>query len=143
MRRRARAQLGEAVEQLEVAGRTQQLRLLELSVDVDQRVAELGQQRDRRRAAVDVDAALAGARQMAADQDLAVVEPERLAQLVGHAAFEQAFDRCLVGVAADQVGGRPRPAQQRQRLQDDALAGAGLAGQDVQAGTEARAPGRR
>src|SRR6185369_11734151 len=74
--------------------------------------------------------------EVAADHDLVVGEAEPLAQLAGKAAVEQSLDRGLIGVAADEIGGAARSAQQAQSLQDNALAGTGLAGEDVEAGVE-------
>ena len=118
--------------------RTQQDGLFVLPIDLHEGVAELREQGEGRRRAVDVDAPLPRAGEMAADEDLvAVVEPERLAQRVRDGALEQSFDHGLVGVGADEVGAAARAAQQRQRLQEDALAGAGLAADDVEALAEA------
>jgi hypothetical protein len=70
---------------------------------------------------------------VAAHEDLVSVQTKRFAERVGKRAFEQAFDRRLIGTGADEVARAPGAAEQRQRLKDDALPGSGLTGDDVQA----------
>ncbi len=57
--------------------------------------------------------------------------------------FERSFDRCLVGPMADLVGAAPCPQGQAERIDDQGLAAAGLAGEEVQARPETDARTRR
>ena len=52
------------------------------------------------------------------------------------AVFEDRFDGGLRLAGANQIGGRAGAEQQADRLDEDRLAGSGLAGQDVEAGLE-------
>jgi hypothetical protein len=121
-----------------VAARPQQHRLLVLAVDMDEVLAQLGQDGERDRAAVDVNATLAAARQVATDEHLVVVHPEaeRVAQMLRQRTLEQPLHQCFIGLAANEIGAAAGAAQQRERLQQDALARSGLAGDHVQTAAE-------
>ncbi|MEZ4369011.1 MAG: hypothetical protein R2939_22430 [Kofleriaceae bacterium] len=119
--------------------------VLVLAREVDQHRAELGQPRRRRQRAVDVGPAAATALDGAAHEHLvgaAVVEGGRQAGAVEDPAhprrevgrhLEDRLDHRLVGAGARDVGRRPPAAQQVDGLDDERLAGAGLAGEDVEA----------
>ncbi len=101
---------------------------------------DVGQQSQGRRLVVDEDAVAAGAADLAAHHQLlvAALEPglleRRPDRVVG--AHEGAGDGERLGVGADEVGRRARAGEQRERVDDDRLAGARLAGQDVPARLE-------
>ena len=134
--------VGEAVEQLQLADRLQQPLVLVLAVDLDQRVAEPFEEADGHRRVVHERAVAAGAGQLAPDDDLAVVvgdEPgvvENGARAVGASEREERLDRRRLGVGADHVGLRATAAHEHDRVDQDRLAGPGLAGEDVEAGGE-------
>ena len=80
----------------------------------------------------------AGGRQRAVDEGAAAALRGDLAphQQLFSAAFEDRFDRRDVFAGADEVAGGAPAEQQSDRFDEDRLAGAGLAGQHVQAGVE-------
>ena len=119
------------VEQGAVAGPVQQAALLELSLDLDQRIAELAQQTDRDRLVVDEGPATAvGAEQAAQHQqvvlglDLALFQdcPRR----VPGSELEDGSDRGLLGAGAQQPGVRAVAEREPQRVEQDRFAGAGF-----------------
>ena len=109
---------------------------------VDQRVVEVdgkghlesigGKQRDLHVAVLEEDrlldpiAAARGAQLL--DARLLERLPRRLREI------EDGLGGHLVGAAADHVRGAARPAEELQRVDEQGLAGAGFAGQNVQAG---------
>ena len=135
IRARSGAQLAESVEQLAggwPAGAAAPVRAGRRCAPV---LAELRQQAEGGRAAVDVDAALAGARRGGAGPGSRRPRERRAPRAARPAALHSnspSIDASSAS-AADELGGAAGAAEQRQRLQDDALAGAGLAGDDVQA----------
>ena len=129
--------LGEGVEDHAMIGRIEQPALLELALDLDQAVAELAQQPDTRRRIVDKGAAAAvGREQPAQDDRLAVAVEPGLAQdrMGGMVASDRELGRYrgLLGPGAHEPGLRAAAERQTQRVQQDRLAGAGLAGQHAQ-----------
>src|SRR5205807_161862 len=138
---RGDAVLGEGVEDHAVVGGIEQPALLELALDLDQALAELAQQPDARRLVVDKGAAApVGADQPAQHDSFAVaVEPglaqDRMRRMV---APDREFRRYggLLSPGSNQTALRPFAERQTQRIEQDRLAGAGLAGQHAQAGTE-------
>ena len=98
--------------------------MLVLTVELDQAVGQILQRAGRGQRAVDEGPAPSLRGDLAAHQQLFA------------AAFEDRFDRRGVFAGADEVAGGAAAEQQSDRLDEDRLAGAGLAGQDVQAGVE-------
>ena len=80
----------------------------------------------------------AGRGQRAVDERAAAALRGDLAphQQLFPAALEDRFDGRGVFAGADEVAGRAPAEQQADRLDENGLAGAGFAGQDVQAGVE-------
>ncbi len=128
---------GEGIERGAVRRHVQQPVLLHLALDLDQRVAQPAQQRDRRRLVVDEGpAAAVGADGAAQGQHVLVVDPLFGQDGVGGmipGEIEGGGDGGLRGAAAHRVGVRARAQGQAQRIDQDRLAGAGLAGQRAQA----------
>ena len=115
--------------------------MLVLAVNVDQVLAETLEQRHRDRRVVHERAVPAGARELAANHDLAVVgaEARRLQDAGGAAALRQlehSLDGRRLRLGPDDVGLSARTTQQQQRIDQDRFAGAGLSGEDVEAGRE-------
>jgi len=128
------------VEQVELARGLEQPLVLVLAVHLHERVAEPLEEADRDRGVVDEGAMAAAARELAADHDLAVLHGQsRLIEHGHHAAVghgEHRLDGGGLGVGANHIGLRPRAAHQENRVDQDGLAGAGLAREDVEAGGE-------
>ena len=116
---------GERVEQREVLRRIEQRLVLVLSVQIDERRAELAQRRGRRERVVDERAAAALRRDLAAHDDLAPVGP-----------LEDGLHGRGVLAGADEVGARASADEQVDGLDEDGLAGAGFSREDVQARLE-------
>ena len=111
--------------------------MLVLAVDRHQRFAEGLQLGQRRQRTVDVDPVPAGAGDDALDQQLPLTFETGLRQLRHQLRLplqgEQRLHRRLLGTAADQIGAGAVAEQQAKGIDDDRLAGPGLAGQDVEA----------
>ncbi len=137
--------LGERVEDRHLALGVGQRLLVVLRSDVDQTgdgIAEIARGREPAR---QVDAPSPGARDGAAHEEPGLVallasplglEPR--AQLGGarRGQVDDGLDPSLVAAGPDQVGAGAAAAQQAQRLDDDALAGAGLAGDHGETGPQ-------
>src|SRR2546425_838737 len=132
--------VGEPVQQVELARGLEQALVLVLAVDLDERVPEALEQADRHRRVVDERAVAAAARELATHHDLALLHREsRLVERGRHAAVghgEHRFHGGALGVGADHVGRGAAAARQEEGVDQDGLAGAGLAGEDVEAGGE-------
>ena len=135
-----RLRVAEPVEQVELARGLEQPLMLVLAVHLHERVAEPLEEADRDRRVVDEGAMAAATRELAADHDLAVLHGQsRLIEHGRHAAIghgEHRLDGGGLGVGANHIGLRARAAYQENRVDQDGLAGAGLAGEDVEAGGE-------
>ena len=135
------------VEQREVRLGLPQRVVLVLPVDVDQRVADRREHARRGQRAVQMDAVAAAPRQRAAHQQLvpsrfeAGVRQSRARRLAG--PVEERLDLGLLLAVRDRPPPRPAPDERAERAHEDRLAGAGLAGDHVQPGLEARSPDRR
>ncbi len=133
----------EGIEQRPVHGRLDQGAIGMLTVDLDQRRADLAQQHDRHRRIVDEGAAApVGALHAAQDQvalgfDAAVGKDRPRRMIGGH--VEDRGDIALGAVVAHQRGVAAPAQRQRQGIEQDGLAGAGLAGKRRQPGGEVRA----
>ncbi len=129
--------LGERVEDRPMIGRFEQSPLFELALDLDQTVAKLAQQTNAGRSIVDKGtAATIGAQYPAHHQGVPrAVEPgpgqQRARRMV---APDDKFgdDRRLAGPGAHQARLGPPTQGQPERIEQDRLAGPGLAGQDGQ-----------
>ena len=129
-------QPGEGIERGAMGRHVQEAVLLHLALDLDQRVAEPAQQRHRYRLVVDEGAAAAvGADQAAQGQHVLVVE-----RLLGqHGAgrmvpgqVERGRHRGLVGAPPHRSRFGAGAQRQAERIDQDRLAGAGLAGERAQ-----------
>ena len=122
--------------------RVQQPALLALALDLDEAVAEFAQQPDAGRLVVDKGAAAAVGGNQPAQHDRAgeVGADPGLAQdrRAGWLSPDREFgdDRGLLGPRAHQARIGPLAERQPERIEQDRLAGAGLAGQHAQPGTE-------
>ena len=116
---------GKRVEHDDMFGRVEERLVLVLTVQIDQRRAELAQRGRRRERVVDERAAAALRGDLAPHDDFAAVGP-----------LEDRLDGRDLLAGPDEVGARPPADQQVDRLNDDGFAGAGFAGEDVQAGFE-------
>ena len=130
--------LGERVEQRAMRRRVEQAALLALALDLDEAVAELAQQPDAGRLVVDEGAAAAVGRHQPAQHDRAGevgrdagLAQNRRGRMVVRDG-ELGGDRGLLGAGAHQAGIGAPPERQPERIEQDRLAGAGLAGQDAQ-----------
>ena len=119
--RRARCAVpAERVEQVALPALVEQPLLVVLAVDLDERPDLLGEAGGGHRRVVEAGGRAAAGRDLA-DRD------ERLGQ-----AVEQRLDPGGLGAVADQRRVRARAERQPQRIDEQALAGAGLAGDDVE-----------
>ena len=139
--------VGEAVEQLELTQGFEQPLMLVLAVDFDQRVAEPLEQRHRDRRVVDERPVSSRARQLTPYDHLAAVVAAK-ARLVEHRARrgdpgerEHGFHGRGLGIGPDDIGLSPGAAQQEDGVDQDGLAGPGLAREHVQTGSEGRGDG--
>ena len=121
----------EAVEQVALPALVEQMLLVVLAVDLDERPDLLGEASGGHRLVVEARGRAAAGGDLA-DRD------ERLRQ-----AIEEGLDAGGVGAVADERGVRAGAERQPQRIDEQALAGAGLAGDDVEARAPARAAGAR
>ncbi len=122
--------------------RVQQAALLALALDLDERVAEFAQQPDAGRLVVDKGAAAAvggnqpaqhdRAGEVGADPGLAQDRQGRM--IVGDG--ELGDDGGLLGARAHEAGIGPLSERQAERVEQDRLAGPGLAGQHAQTRAE-------
>ena len=128
------------VEQAALGRGVEQRLLLVLAVDLDQQVAELAEQPAAHRLVVDEGArAAVGGEHPAQHQivpgiDAVLGQQGRYRRLAGRA--EDRADRRLRGTRADQLPIRPAAERQPERVEQDRLAGAGLAGQHAQPALE-------
>ena len=130
----------ERIEQRAVAARVEQPAIVVLTVNFDEQRTDLAQQRDRDRLIVDAGAAAAiGAHCAADDQRLARVgrdfafgeqsgDGRRRLERRGHARAVRSL--------AHQPAVRARPERKPQRIEQDRLACAGLAGERAQSALE-------
>jgi hypothetical protein len=120
----ARLQVSVRVEQVEVALRIEQHLVLVLSVQLDESVREFAQRSRRRERIVHEGPAATLCRDLAADDHLAAVD------------LEDGLNAGGIGARAHQVARRPPAEKEADRLDQDRLARARLASEDVQAGLE-------
>ena len=130
--------VGKGVEDRAMVGRLEQPALLELALDLDQAVAELAQQPDTRRLVVDKGAAAPIGREQPPQNDslAGILAPGRAQDRVGRVVApdcELGRHRRLLGAGPHQPCLRPPAERQAERIQEDRLAGPGLAGQHAQA----------
>src|SRR5438034_416395 len=130
------------VEQLAVALDAPESLVLVLPVHAQEVGRQLAQQGERAEGAVHVGARAAAARDHAADEELVLPvlgrdagTDEPLAHLSGD-VHEEGLDRRLLGPGAHQVRVRPSAERHVERLEEDRLPRAGLAGDDVEPGLE-------
>ena len=106
---------------------------IELAVDFDQRLTQPAQKRDADRLIVDIGAAAAvGRDDPAQHQRIFDLQPLLTHQRYGGVVVGQVElggDRGLIAAVADQRAVAAASQRQPQRIQQDGLAGAGLAGQ--------------
>ena len=136
-RRGCRHVPGESVEDRAMIGRVQEAALLELTLDLDQAVAELAQEADAGRLVIDKGAAAAvGAQQPAQHDRFAIIVEAGFAQhRIGRViAPDREFggDRRLARALAHQPGLAAPPHRQTERVEQDRLPRPGLAGQHAQ-----------
>ena len=126
------------VEQFAMGGSVDQSAFVVLSVDLDKRAADVAHQRDAGRLIVDEDAGAAVGGLHAAQDDVAVVvqrvfgEDGARGMVLRH--VEDSRHLALGRAVADQGGIAARAERQRQGIKQDGFAGAGLAGEDREAG---------
>ena len=109
-----RASVG--VEDVEVRSRIEQYLVLVLPVQVDERLRQVPERGAGGERAVDERAAAALGGDLPSDEDLAAVRP-----------VEDRLDRGGVLAGSDEVGGSAAADEERDRPDEDRLAGAGLA----------------
>ena len=105
-------------------------------MDGDESRGDGAQHRQRHGPRVDAGAAPAVGRQRAGEEQLAVLRLDAVFRQRGErrlADVEHALDKRPLLAGADEVAVAARAAEQQQRVEDDALARAGLAGKDVEA----------
>ena len=112
---------------------------LGLRVDQGELGRELLEDGDGGGLVVDEDAAFAGGEDFAAQNDVGAFGVDAVFFEDGFGAgrgLEDAGDDGLVGAVADDVGGGFAAHEQGQRVDEDGFAGAGFAGEQVEAGAE-------
>src|SRR3989441_23868 len=129
--------VGEAIQELELAGGLEQALVLVLAVHLHEVVAQALEERDGDGRVVDEGTMAARATELTPRHKHAVVGREpRLVERRGHGAarldVEDRLDRRGVGVAPDHVRLGARPEDQQDRVDEHRLSGAGFAGQDVE-----------
>ena len=139
-RRRLGVEAAEGVEKRAVHMRIDHGAVIMLAVDLDQRRAELAQERDRDRLVVDEGAAAAIAALDAAEDEVALrldaaVGEKAAGGMVG-AEVEDGGDVALLGAVADERAVAAATKGEGKRIEEDRLAGAGLAGEHGQAAGE-------
>ena len=137
---RSALRVREGVEDVALRVGVEQRLGLVLAVEVHQERAELAEDRRGGRAAVDPGARAALGRDLAAHDDARVldVEAERFDLAPGAAveALEGAFDDRLGGAGTNAAARGPLAEEKSERVDEHGLAGAGLTGEDVEAGAE-------
>ncbi len=132
--------LGEGIQDRQLALRIGQRLLVVLRGDVDEAGDRRGQVRGRGKPAAEVRAAAPPARDHPPHHqpllDLAPVRHQPRARRRARGELEDRLHPRLVAAAADHVRPGAPPAQQPQRVDEDALAGAGLAGDGGEAWPE-------
>jgi hypothetical protein len=129
----------EPVHELQLSEGLEQPLMLVLSMDVHQLLSEPLEQGNGHGRIVDERAVAAGARELPSDHHLSVLSREPgLAEHRRRAAIlrsvEHRLHRGRLGIGPDDVGLGARTTQEQERVDEDRLAGAGLAGENVQAG---------
>ena len=122
---------GEAVEGVALCRLVQQGLVCVLAVEIDEVVSELGQQRRRRHPTVGVGARSPRDRDRPGEDDLAFADDEA------------SFDHRLLGAGPHHGGVCAASEEELESLDDERLAGAGLAGEGGHARDRARDRGRR
>ena len=117
------AQAAERVEDGELDGRAQQRELLGLAVDVDNASAELAEALGRRAVVTDAPGGASREAHGALNREPVV------------AGTHAGADAGALGAVRDDAAAVPASEEEVEGVDDDRLAGAGLAGDDVQAGT--------
>ena len=134
-------QAGVPVQQIQVLARTQQREVLALAVDVDQVLADLLEDGRRHGPAVHPrHAAPAGPGDVAGQDQAAVLDLQavlverrfQLAEVLGGREIEHALDGRAAGAGPHEVRRDPAAEQRPHGVDDDRLAGAGLARHHVQ-----------
>ena len=143
-RREVGRMLGEGVEDHAMIGRIEEPALLELTLDLDEAVAELAQQAHARRLVIDKGAAAAVGREQAAQHNrlAGAVMPGFAQDRMGRMVLSDrklGRNSRLLRPGAHQAGLGPPAERQAERVQQDRLARTGLAGQHAQS----RAKGER
>ena len=130
-----------AVQEIQLAGRLHEELVLVLAVDLHQLIAEARQEAEGGRRVAHESAAPAAPAPPAPDDELPVLR--RVAQVLEDAGnlpagidVEDGLHGRRLGVRADQVGLRAGAQEQQDGVDEDGLAGARLAGQDIEAGSE-------
>ena len=125
-----------AVEHGALEVRLDQAQLVALAMDAQEIGGEVGEQPQRGRLIVDEDAVAAAAADLPAHQHLGALRLQpRLLQHRPPAVplgLEDPGDRQRLGPGAHHLGAGPRPREQRERIDDDRLAGPGLARKHVE-----------
>ena len=135
---------GEAVEQVALDPRPEQLLELVLAVDLHQRTDDVGDRGDGGHAALELGPAAALDQDLAGDHDLAVLVLHPGGRQSGGdlevvAGAQAAFDQRGGPASPDRTRVGPPPEQQGEGVDDHGLAGAGLAGEHVEAGRDLEA----
>ena len=139
--------LGEAVEQIELAGRLHQALVLVLAVELDEQLAEALEEPHRRGAVVDEDPVPARAPELALDARAGrrsggcPASSSSAATGPDASTSKTASTTRRLLARADQIGLGAGADDEQEGVDHDGLAGAGLAGEHVEAG--ARAAPRR
>ena len=113
--------------------------MLVLAVDLNEGVAQPLEEADRDRRVVHERAMPAAARELAADDHLAVLEGQARLVERRHRAVRDLEDRLhrrRLGVRANHVGLSARTPKEEDRVDQNRLACAGLSGEDVEAWSE-------
>ncbi len=134
------AEAAEGVEHGAVVGAVEQALLLELALDLHQQLADTPQQGDADGLVVDEGAAAAVGAELAAQDDVAVVGEALLVEQCAHGMVgdnrELGADAGLPGARAEQLQIGAAAEGEAEGIQQDRLAGAGLAGQHGEAGID-------
>jgi hypothetical protein len=132
---------GVAVEQVALDPGAEQVLELVLAVDLDQRADDLGDHGHGGHAALELGAAAPLGQDLAGDHDLAVLVGDPGGRQGGGdlgvvAGVEAAFHQRRRPAGPDRARVGPPPEQQGEGVDDHGLAGAGLAGEHVEAGRD-------
>jgi hypothetical protein len=133
--------VGESVEHGELVHGFEEPLVFVLAMHVDEVIAEALQEADRHRRVVDEGTVSASPRELAAHEDLPIVGSEsRLLENGESTAVAVVFEASLHGgrirPGADDVGLGARPAQEEESVDQQGLAGARFAREDVQSRNE-------